>query len=55
MTNSFVVSAPLENGRLCAGDCAVVVVVDRCASVTFMKNGDISIVGKCSDAEERVG
>ena len=55
MPKSPLVSAPLENGRLCVGDCDVIVVVDHCASVTFMKNGDISIVGKGSNAEERVG
>ncbi len=32
-----------------------IVVVDCCASVTFMENGDISIVGKGSNAEEQVG
>ena len=49
------ISAPLENGRLCSGDCDVVVVVDRCASVAFMENGDISIVSRGSDAEKQVG
>ena len=55
MPKSIFFSAPLENGRLCAGDRDVGVVVDHCAFVTFMENGDISIVGKGSDAEERVG
>ena len=49
------VSAPLEDGRLFAGDCDVIAVVDRRAPVTFVENGDISIVGKGSDAEEQVG
>ena len=52
---SVFVSPPLEDGRLCAGDCDVVVAVDHCIYVTFMKNGDISIVGKGSNAEEQVG
>ena len=54
MPESIYVSAPLENGRLFAGDCDVIVVVDHCASVAFMENGDISIV-KGSDTDERVG
>ena len=30
-------NAPLENGRPCAGDPDVIVVMDHCASVAFMK------------------
>ena len=52
---SVFVSAPLENCRPFAGDHDVVAVVDHHAPVTFVENGDISIVGKGSDAEEQVG
>ena len=55
MPEYIFVPTPFENGRLCAGDRDVIVVVDHCTSVTFMENGDISIVGKGSDAEEQVG
>ena len=55
MPESVFISALLENDRLCAGDCDVIVVVDHCAFVTFMKNGDISIVDKGFNAEEQVG
>ncbi len=55
MPESIFIPTPLENGRLCAGDRDVGVVVDHCAFVTFVENGDISIVSKGSDAEERVG
>ena len=46
MPNSVVVSAPLENGSLCAGDRDVGVVMDHCTFVTFVEYGDISIVEK---------
>ena len=55
MPKSVLILAPLENGRPCAGDCDVGVVVDHCAFVTFVENGDISIVGKGFNAEEQVG
>ncbi len=44
----------MENHRLFAGGCDVVVVMDHCASVAFMENGVISIVSKGSDAEEQL-
>ena len=52
---SIFVSAPLENGRSFAGDCDVIVVVNHCSFVAFVEDGDISIVGKGANAEERVG
>ncbi len=55
MPESVFVSAPLENGRSFAGDRDVIVVVYLCTSVSFMEDGDTSIVGKCADTEERVG
>ena len=38
-----------------AGRLLVVAVVDHRAPVTFVENGDISIVGKGSNTEEQVG
>ena len=52
MPESIFVSAPLENGRLHAGNCDVFVVIDCCTYVTFVENGDIFIINKHSDAEE---
>ena len=49
------VSAPLEDDRPFAGDPDVVAVLGRRNPVTFVENGDISIVSKGSDAEEQVG
>ena len=52
---SVFVSAPLKDGRPFADDRDVIAVVDNCTPVTLVENGDISIVGKGSDAEKRVG
>lgn len=52
---SVVISAPLENGGCVGGDRDVIVVVDCCSFVAFVEDGDISIVGKGADTEERVG
>ena len=52
---SVFVSAPLEDGMPFAGDHDAIAVVDLRAHVTFVENGDISIVDKGSDSEERVG
>ena len=49
------ISAPLENGWefACDGD---VIVVMNCGSIfDFLKIGNVSIVGKGSNAQERVG
>ena len=52
---SIFVSAPLENGRSFAGDRDVIVVMDHCTLLAFVKDGAISIVGKGADAEDQVG
>lgn len=49
------ISAPLENGRTFADDSDVIVIVDHGTFVAFMENGNISVVGKGPNAEERVG
>jgi len=49
------ISAPLENGWTFTCDGNVIVVMDCGSFVAFMKNGNVSIVGKGSNAEERVG
>ena len=54
MPESIFISTPLENGRACAVDHDVGVVMDHCAFVTFVKNVDISIVSKGSDNEKQV-
>ena len=48
---SVFVSAPLEDGRPFAGDSDVFVIMDRQAFVPLVKNGDVPMVGKSSDAE----
>ena len=53
-SESVFVSAPLKNDRSFAGDRDVIVVMEHCTSVTFMGDGDISIVSKGAKAEERV-
>ena len=48
---SIVILALLENGRLFAGDGDVNMVMHCGSFVTFVENGDITIVSKCSNAE----
>ena len=48
---SVFVSAPLEDGRLFAGDSDVFVIVDCHTSVSLVKNGDVPMVIGSSDAE----
>ena len=47
----FVIAPPLQHGKWCAFNGDVIVVVYHCSLVTIMKNGDVSIVRKCSNAE----
>ena len=49
------ISAPLESGRVFADESDVIVVMNCAPLFAFMNNGYISIVRKCSHAEERVG
>ncbi len=55
MPESIFISAPLDNGRSCAGDCDVIVFVDCCTFVSSREDGGISIVSKGTHAEEQVG
>ena len=48
---SVFVSAPLEGGRLFAGDSDVVVIMDHCAFLPLVKNGDVPMVSESSNAE----
>ena len=48
---SVFISAPLEDGRPFAGDSDVFVIMDRLAFVPLVKNGEVPMVGKSSDAE----
>ena len=48
---SVFVSAPLEDGRPFAGDSDVFVIVDRRAFLPLVKNGDVPMVSKSSNAE----
>ena len=47
--------APLENGWMFTCDGNVIVVMACGSFVAFMKNGNVSIVGKGSNDEERIG
>ena len=48
---SSVIAPPFEHGSLCPCDGDVIAVMYPCSLVTDMKNGDVSIVRKCSNAE----
>ena len=48
---SIFILAPLENGRSFASDGDVIMVMDCGSFITFVKNGNMAIVSKCSDAE----
>ena len=50
-SESGLVSTPLEDGRPFAGDSDVFVIVDHRAFLPLMKNGDVPMVGKSSNAE----
>ena len=44
-------ATPLENGGSFAGDGDVVVVMDCGSLIAFVKDGNVSIVSKCANAE----
>ena len=48
---TVLILAPLENGRLVAGNGDVIVVMDRGFFGTFVENGNVAIVSKNTHAE----